>query len=284
MNSCSIENFISTKVTNNNLKELLSEFFKEHNLLSKDIFSITDDIKRDLSKEVMKCKLFDEQYSDIMVELKKANMLPKEDIMWQILESSINLTMPAWVRELNPIKTIKGSRRYIFLLVGTREKGVVSLKDILPLIRTDSHKLCCLILKKGKYYILVGNPNRNVNSDDNSTYLFNFRNVDPEKNSSHLYSWIDYYKEHSWESLESVFCVDGEDEDYYYDLEPEDVYYFSNLDKDGLISLQDYIKLTNTEQGKIDRLITAQESNNNFNYIFGLGYTGDNKFVLVIIE
>ena len=168
-------------------------------------------------------------------------------------------------------------------MVGTEEKGVVLLKDILPLIHTDSNKFCCLILKKGKYYVLVGNPIRNINSFDNSTYLYNFRNVDSCKNSSHLYNWIDYYKENSWESIESVFCEDDEDESYYNDLDQEDIYCFSNLDKDGSISLQDYMKLTNVEQRKIDRLITVQESNNNFNYIFGLGYD-NNRLVLIIVE
>ena len=284
MNSCSIENFIITKITNESLKEMLYEFFKNKDLLDNDISSITDNTKEALAKEALRVKLFNEQYEVIMQDLSKADLLPKEDIMWKVLEGIIGLSIPSWMRELNPIKTIKGSRRYIFFLVGTEEKGVVSLKDILPLIHTDSNKFCCLILKRGKYYVLVGNPIRNINSFDNSTYLYNFRNVDSCKNSSHLYNWIDYYKENSWESIESVFCEDDEDESYYNDLDQEDIYCFSNLDKDGSISLQDYMKLTNVEQRKIDRLITVQESNNNFNYIFGLGYDSDNRLVLIIVE
>ena len=68
---------------------MLSEFFKNKDLLDNDISSITDNTKEALAKEALRVKLFNEQYEVIMQYLSKADLLPKEDIMWKVLEGFI---------------------------------------------------------------------------------------------------------------------------------------------------------------------------------------------------
>lgn len=269
-NNHDVKGFVSTKITNADLKELLLEFFKEKGLLSKDISGVEDSIKVDLAKRVIDCKLFDKHYPDIVGELNKTNLLPKESIIWSIIEDAIKLQIPDWIRKVNPITNIRSSKADIMLLVGTKEKGVVSLKDILPMITVAHVNPCCLILEKDKYYLIITNPARGLRSDDCSMYRWD---------------WVQIFEECSCVSMASIIC--GVDEEFEYeDATLDEIYYYSNLDTDGSISLQEYLELSRIDQEKIDKLITIQECEDPYSglggFIFGLGYIPSSDRLVLI--
>lgn len=271
MNSnCSVKDLVDTKITNTDLRELLLEFFKEKGLLSKDISSVEDNIKVDLAKKFMESMLFNNQYSDIIKELNKVGMLPKESIIWSIIEDAVKLQIPDWVRKVNPIINIKSTKPYIRLLVGTKEKGVVSLRDILPMITVGDINPCCLILEKDKYYLFIRNPEKGLKSWDYSTYEFD---------------WVGIFEECSCVSMASIIC--GIDEEFEYeDATLDEIYYYSHLDYNGSISLQEYMELSRIDQEKIDKLITVQECEDPYSglggCIFGLGYIPFSKRLVLI--
>lgn len=222
---------------------------------SKSISSIDNNVKVELANKIVDVALFDYQFTDIIIGMNKANLLPDETTMWSIIENTLCLNIPSWVRKANPIEKIKSNRdeygcRYISFVVGTVKKGLVSLKDVLSLVSVSDKNLCFLSIIEGVYYVIVVDPREGRHSCDCT---------------SEVVDWAD--------GLEDLLDIEIEEDDFY-----EGMCKYTHLDLNGSISLQDYMNKLSTEEQKIlDEIITVKY--NTLNY--GIGYD-KNRLILVI--
>ena len=251
-----VEDFIFDEVdVDTQIREMLLDFFEERNLLSESVSSVNNDVKVELAKKVIDVALFDYQFTDIIIGMNKADLLPDESTIWSFIEKKLNLNIPDWVRKANPIKKIRFNSdeygcRYISFIVGSINKGLVSIKDVLSLIAVSDKNFCFLSVDKGIYYVVVIDPREGRCSRDCT---------------SEVVDWA--------ENLEELLNIEIEEDDFY-----KGMCKYTHLDSKGSISLQDYMNnLSDKEQKVIDDIITIKY--NTLSY--GLGYEKD-KIILVI--
>lgn len=257
-----VKDFLKNMPVDTIIRESLYIFFEDNNLLSSKLCDIPKDVKMSLIKKIVHERLFDYEFSDLLKDLQSGNLLVSEDIIWSEIENELGVKIPEWVRKVNSLfNTVTPKESdypfypfmgisFMVLVVGTTEKGVVSLSDVLSLISTENIKdeYSALLFTKGNRYIVA------FFSSSVRDYFGDMINL-PE----------------CWENYDYLIPVLTGVQDRVITLEE------LGFDNEGFISLEMYDKLSKENKDIIDKLISVQDDNG---FRFGLGYVQDQGFAL----